>query len=51
MKILAFTTSAKVIFAASRTAFIFSITCVVSISIVSKTNSIVAGFNAICPEV
>ncbi len=46
-----FTTFSKVISAASKTAFIFSITCLVSAVIFSKTNSPVVGLMAICPEV
>jgi hypothetical protein len=41
IKIVVFTTFSKVISAAVKTAFIFSITCLVSVSISSKTNSIV----------
>ena len=51
MNMVVLTTFSKVIPAASRTAFIFSITCWVSASMVAVTNAPVFGLMAICPEV
>src|SRR5690606_387768 len=50
-KILLFTTFSKVIEAASRTAFKFSITNFASSSTPVVINSLVAGLMAICPDI